>query len=454
MHLLHLPSQLLLQAHDLSVGLAQLVLEPQHELDAGEVEAELGGEPLDDPQAHDVGIGVEPRPARCPVRPHETLRLVHPQRLRMHADELGGDRDHVDRPARGLHQPTAFCSSSRSSRSFLFTRFGTWIRRRASTSPLPEPESFGAPRPLIRRSLPSSEPAGILSDTGPSGVGTSTLPPSAAVGKETVTSTIRSSPRRSYVSEGATRVTTIRSPLGPPFWPASPFPLSRIFVPSLTPGLIFTVNVRRRRSRPEPWHFEHGFSITVPLPRQRGQGCESANRPCDSETTPRPLHSGQMIGAVPGSAPVPPHCEQATVSSTGTFASAPRSESSNERRTSVSTSAPRTGCGRPRPRLARPAPPRLPKMPPRMSPRSPRSPKSTLTAPGPGAPRPLVEPKRSYAFRFSGSDRTSYAVCTCLKRSSADLSPWFVSGWYLRASFRYAFLISSAEAPFFTPSVS
>src|SRR3954453_34748 len=395
MHVLHLPSQLLLQPHDLSVRLAQLVLEPQHELDAGEVEAELGGEPLDDPQAHDVGIGVEPRPARCPVRPHETLRLVHPQRLRMHADELGGDRDHVNRPARGLHQPTAFCSSSRSSRSFLFTRFGTWIRRRASTSPLPEPDSFGAPRPLIRRSLPSSEPAGILSDTAPSGVCTSTLPPSAAVGKETGTWTIRSSPRRSYVCEGSTRVTTIRSPLGPPFWPTSPFPLSRILVPSLTPGLILTVNVRRRRSRPEPWHFEHGFSITVPLPRQRGHGCESANRPCDSETTPRPLHSGPMRGAVPGSAPAPPHWEQATVSSTGTFASAPRRESSNERRTSVSTSAPRAGCGRAR----RPPPPRtFPKMPPRMPPRSPlqsKSPKSTLTPPGPGAPRPLAEPKRS-----------------------------------------------------------
>src|SRR4249920_2413836 len=115
----------------------------------------------------------------------------------MHADQLGGDRDHVDGPVRGLHQPTPFCSSSRSSRSFLFTRFGTWIRRRASTSPLPLPLSFGAPRPLIRRSLPSSEPAGILSETAPSGVGTSTLPPSAAVGNETGTCTIRSSPRRS-----------------------------------------------------------------------------------------------------------------------------------------------------------------------------------------------------------------------------------------------------------------
>ena len=37
------------------------------------------------------------------------------------------------------------------------------------------PFSFGAPRPLTRRSLPFSEPAGTLSATGPSGVGKSTL---------------------------------------------------------------------------------------------------------------------------------------------------------------------------------------------------------------------------------------------------------------------------------------
>src|SRR5207237_9216976 len=96
-----------------------------------------------------------------------------------------------------VHQPPTFFNSSRSSRSFLLTRFGTWMRTRASTSPLPEPFSFGAPRPLIRISLPSSEPAGIFSETGPSGVGTSTEPPSVAVGYDTAACTTRSSPRRS-----------------------------------------------------------------------------------------------------------------------------------------------------------------------------------------------------------------------------------------------------------------
>src|SRR5205085_5407677 len=141
--------------------------------------------------------------------------------------------------------------------------------------------------------LPSSEPAGIFSETGPSGVATSTEPPSAAVAYDTGTCTTRSSPRRSYVGDGSTRVRTIRSPGGPPFSPASPFPFSRMRVPSRTPGLIFTVYVLIRRSRPLPLQRLHGCSITVPLPRQRGHGCESANRPCDSDLTPRPLHSGQ-----------------------------------------------------------------------------------------------------------------------------------------------------------------
>src|SRR5919198_2903928 len=129
-------------------------------------------------------------------------------------------------------------------------------------------------------------------------------------------------------------------PGAPPFSPASPLPLSRIFVPSLTPGLIFTVYVLMRRSRPEPWHFGHGCSMTVPLPRQRGHGCDSANRPWLSAITPRPRHSGQTVGAVPGFAPEPPHSRQAVSRLTGSVVSTPRSESSNERLSSTSTSEP------------------------------------------------------------------------------------------------------------------
>ena len=86
-----------LQPLDLRVRLAQLVLEPQHELDAGEVQPELRRQALDDPQPLDVGLAVEPRAAGRALRAHEALVLVEAQGLRVHADELRRDADHVDR---------------------------------------------------------------------------------------------------------------------------------------------------------------------------------------------------------------------------------------------------------------------------------------------------------------------------------------------------------------------
>jgi hypothetical protein len=90
-----------------------------------------------------------------------------------------------------------FCRFSIASRSAFVSFVGTERRTRASTSPLPPPFSFGAPRPRMRISLPSWVPAGIFSDTGPSGVGTSTLAPRAASANVTGTLTTRSAPRRS-----------------------------------------------------------------------------------------------------------------------------------------------------------------------------------------------------------------------------------------------------------------
>ena len=53
-----------------------------------------------------------------------------------------------------------------------------------------------------------------------------------------------------------------------------------------------------------------------------------------------------------------------------------------------------------------------------------------------------------------GRTSTSLASLTSLNFSSASLSPGFMSGWYFRASFRYAFLISSSDAPLLTPRTS
>ena len=111
----------------------------EHALDAGEVQAELGGEPLDQLQPLDVGVGVQARVAGGALRVHEPLLLVDAQRLRMHADELGGDADHVARTVAVGHHQIVFPSSSSSSRCFLFIFFGTSMRTRASTSPWPSP---------------------------------------------------------------------------------------------------------------------------------------------------------------------------------------------------------------------------------------------------------------------------------------------------------------------------
>src|SRR5215207_2887449 len=157
----------------------QLVLEAHDRLDACEIEPELARQPLDEAQALEVGLRVEARPSRRAARPEEPFSFVDAQGLRVHADELGSDGDHVARPL--VHQPATFRSSSSSSRSRLLTRLGTSIRTRASTSPFPPPFNFGASRPRIRKSLPGSVPAGTFRETGPSGVGTSTSPPRARV---------------------------------------------------------------------------------------------------------------------------------------------------------------------------------------------------------------------------------------------------------------------------------
>jgi hypothetical protein len=56
-HVLHLRLNLALEPLDLRVCLPKLVLEPEDELDAREIESELGGEPLDDAEPFE-GTGI------------------------------------------------------------------------------------------------------------------------------------------------------------------------------------------------------------------------------------------------------------------------------------------------------------------------------------------------------------------------------------------------------------
>ena len=105
--------------------------------------------------------------------------------------------------------------------------------------------------------------------------------------------------------DGLTRVTTYRSPGGPPLRPGSPFPASRMRLPSRTPAGIETRYFFTVLRAPVPAQAGQGSSITVPAPPQREQGWEIENRPWPSASTPRPWHWGHTLGVVPGRAPVP-----------------------------------------------------------------------------------------------------------------------------------------------------
>ena len=141
------------------------------------------------------------------------LRLMAAAALTLGLVACGGQDEPETKTAAETSAPAMVCAATHFGPFFSFqeiglgTIAGAGVMRgtrittrcctvsRASTSPLP-PLSFGAPRPLIRKSFPCSEPAGIFSETAPSGVGTSTSVPSAASASDTGTSTTRSAPRR------------------------------------------------------------------------------------------------------------------------------------------------------------------------------------------------------------------------------------------------------------------
>src|SRR3954454_9136180 len=150
------------------------------------------------------------------------------------------------------------------------------------------------------------------------------------------------------------------------------------------------------------------------------------NTPWPWASTPRPLHTGQTFGDVPGRAPVPRQVVQATWVATDTGTCAPSIAWSNDSVTVVSRSRPRSVAG-----FVRVRPPPVLNRPDRMSE---NEPKSVAVAPPPVPPKgfgppPNTDPPRSYFLRLSSSLRTSWASEISLKRSSAPGS-LLVSGWY------------------------
>ena len=81
-----------------------------------------------------------------------------------------------------------------------------------------------------------------------------------------------------------------------------------------------TVTMMRLVTGTSPWprHCGQGWLATRPRPRHCGQGRRTAKPPWPNVTSPRPLHSGQVVIVAPGAAPEPPHVGQASVTWTAT----------------------------------------------------------------------------------------------------------------------------------------
>src|ERR1039457_627554 len=285
--------------------------------------------------------------------------------------------------------------------------------------------------------------------------GTLTSAPRAASGKVTGTVTVRLWPDLPKTGCADTCTRTYRSPAGPPRSPGAPFPLSLMRWPSPTPAGMRAWMVRLLIARPLPEQTGQGSSTTSPRPRHSRQGSENAKLPRFLLAWPVPSQDGHTRGTVPALAPVPMHALQGASPASRSDTVVPSVASPKLSDASVSTSAPRRGrCCCVFVRFPTPPPgrsPSLPRAPPAPPPPDPpkRSPRSKpYPPPGPGTRVPLPKSERasSYSLRRFSSDSTLYASEISLKRSSDFESPLLASGWYLRASLRYDFLISSALA--------
>src|SRR5919109_131407 len=152
MHLADRAAHLSLHAVELPPHVLQLVFETQHLLDAGEIESQLVRQLLDQAQPLQIAIRVQPRVPLRPPRADETLALVDAQGLRVHADEVGSDRDHVAR-AIVHHSPLSLrrrsCSSLRRDSTNVATSptvpTATRMRAASFTRTVPPAGSHGRP---------------------------------------------------------------------------------------------------------------------------------------------------------------------------------------------------------------------------------------------------------------------------------------------------------------------
>src|SRR5206468_8617232 len=230
--------------------------------------------------------------------------------------------------------------------------------------------------------------------------------------------------------------------------------------PSATPAGMRAWMVRELIARPLPVHAGQGSSTTRPRPWHSLQTSDMPNEPRCLLDCPVPWQDGHMCGTVPALAPVPWQVGQGPSPVSRSATVVPSIASLKVSVVSVSTSAPRRArfwvVVRPRlntPPKMSPRPPLPPSAPPKMSPRSkpPNPPWPGRCPVGTRKPPPNSERASSYSLRRFSSDSTEYASEISLNRSSAEASPLLASGWYLRASLRYAALISAGLAVLATP---
>jgi len=160
-----------------------------------------------------------------------------------------------------------------------------------------------------------------------------------------------------------------------------------------------TSSVRSSTNRPEPPHSRQGSSTIRPLPRHVGHPWARTNSPKTLRETcctrPAPPQVGQVVTALPGSAPLPEQCAHGTAISNAIPLLTPVAASASSTSTLAITSEPR-----PRP----PAPNRS--SPKNAEKRSESVPKSKWPGWKPPLRRPAC-PYRSYSSRVSVLESTS-----------------------------------------------
>ena len=112
--------------------------------------------------------------------------------------------------------------------------------------------------------------------------------------------------------------------------PGSPLPVERMRMPSSMPAGIFTSSVFWRLILPWPLQVVQGSGMILPVPRQWGQVCCTLKKPWRICTEPLPPQVVQVLGLVPGLAPLPWQVSQLSQLGMRICASLPLAASSRE----------------------------------------------------------------------------------------------------------------------------